>query len=141
MPVIGLVAFSCLFLFLDQSSKSLAVTHAARRPIPLGRLLKLRCVSNPLTKLGARETRIVLPIVWLTALICAILLYKYAGWFHSQTALLGLALALAGAAGNLADLLRRNCVIDFIDLGWWPVFNLADVGILAGLAVALWPRG
>ncbi len=139
--MIGLIVFSVLFLCLDQCTKRFAVVHTSQRSLALGRLLKLRCVRNPLTKLGAHRTRNVLPLVWLAALVCAILLYRYAGWFHSQAALAGLALAFAGAAGNLADLLRLNCVIDFIDLGWWPVFNLADVGIVTGLAVALWPRG
>jgi len=29
-------------------------------------------------------------------------------------------------------------VIDFLDLGWWPVFNLADVAITIGVTMALW---
>jgi lipoprotein signal peptidase len=29
-------------------------------------------------------------------------------------------------------------VVDFIDLGWWPVFNLADIGIVGGLIAAFW---
>jgi len=41
----------------------------------------------------------------------------------------------------MLDLLRRKYVLDFIDLGWWPVFNMADVGIVAGLVLAFWPRG
>jgi lipoprotein signal peptidase len=28
--------------------------------------------------------------------------------------------------------------VDFIDLGFWPVFNLADVAIVAGVSVAAW---
>jgi lipoprotein signal peptidase len=72
---------------------------------------------------------------------CAIVLHNSGGWFQSRSALFGLALAFSGAAGNLTDLLRRKYVLNFIDLGWWPVFNLADVGILAGLVVAFWPKG
>ncbi len=41
----------------------------------------------------------------------------------------GLALALGGAAGNLLDRLRLGHVIDFIDLHFWPVFNIADIAI------------
>ncbi|MHB8669856.1 MAG: signal peptidase II [Acidimicrobiales bacterium] len=47
-------------------------------------------------------------------------------------------LVLGGAAGNLADRLLRSpgplkgSVVDFIDLGWWPVFNLADAAITIG---------
>jgi signal peptidase II len=75
------------------------------------------------------------------ALLCAVLLYTWGGWFHSKVALWGLGLAFSGAAGNLVDLLRREFILDFIDLGWWPVFNVADAGIVAGLVLAFWPRG
>jgi lipoprotein signal peptidase len=27
-------------------------------------------------------------------------------------------------------------VVDFVSLGWWPVFNLADVAIVGGAAIA-----
>jgi signal peptidase II len=139
--MVGLLAFSGIFLFLDQWSKNLAEIHTAGRPVTLGCLLKIRCVAHPLMKLTAGRTRIVLPLLWLTALACAIVLHNSGAWFQSQRALFGLALAFSGAAGNLMDLLRRKYVLDFIDLGWWPVFNLADVGILTGLAVAFWPKG
>jgi signal peptidase II len=44
-------------------------------------------------------------------------------------------LLLGGAVGNLADRLIRDhhgAVIDFIDLQWWPVFNIADASITIG---------
>ena len=53
---------------------------------------------------------------------------------------LGLGLALGGAAGNLIDMLRLRYVVDFIGVRWCGVFNLADVAIVAGLAMALWPH-
>ena len=43
-------------------------------------------------------------------------------------------------AGNLFDILKSRAVRDYIDLGWWPVFNLVDVAILGGLAVAFLHR-
>ena len=73
---------------------------------------------------------------WLVALACSVALYRFGACFRSEPALFGLARAFAGAAGNLLDILRWHCVVDFVDLGWWPVFNLADIGIVAGLAVA-----
>ncbi len=39
---------------------------------------------------------------------------------------------VGGAAGNLIDAMRGRGVTDFIDLRVWPVFNLADVAIVAG---------
>ena len=42
-------------------------------------------------------------------------------------------LLVGGALGNLADRVREDAVIDFIDVGGWPTFNLADVAIVAGV--------
>jgi lipoprotein signal peptidase len=39
-------------------------------------------------------------------------------------------LAFGGSAGNVIDRVRRGVVVDFIDLGWWPAFNLADAAIV-----------
>lgn len=41
-------------------------------------------------------------------------------------------LVAAGALGNLLDRVRLNYVVDFFDLGWWPVFNIADIAIVCG---------
>lgn len=48
----------------------------------------------------------------------------------------GVAAAVAGASGNLLDRLVRGAVVDFIALGRWPVFNIADVAIVGGAAIA-----
>lgn len=56
-----------------------------------------------------------------------------------------------GAVGNLIDRVFRaedgalsGAVVDFIDLGWWPVFNIADsaivVGVVTMLAMAFFER-
>jgi signal peptidase II len=39
-------------------------------------------------------------------------------------------LALAGVVGNMLDRLVRGGVVDYLDLGWFPVFNLADALIV-----------
>ncbi|MFC1644821.1 signal peptidase II [Patescibacteria group bacterium] len=44
-------------------------------------------------------------------------------------------LIVAGAFANLIDRMRFGCVIDFIDLKIWPVFNLADVFIFLGAVI------
>ena len=49
-----------------------------------------------------------------------------------------LALQLGGAFGNLLDRLRLGAVTDFIDVGPWPVFNLADASIVTGLFLLGW---
>lgn len=42
-------------------------------------------------------------------------------------------LLAGGALGNLADRIRADAVTDFIHIGSWPAFNLADVSISAGV--------
>ena len=49
---------------------------------------------------------------------------------------LSLALQL-GALGNLSDRLRTGSVIDFIDFRFWPVFNLADIALVMGIALLI----
>jgi len=46
-------------------------------------------------------------------------------------------LQLGGAFGNLLDRLRTGAVVDFIDVGWWPIFNLADSSIVTGMAILI----
>ena len=46
-------------------------------------------------------------------------------------------LQLAGASGNLVDRLMRGKVTDFISIGVFPVFNIADASISVGVAVLL----
>jgi signal peptidase II len=41
-------------------------------------------------------------------------------------------LIAAGAAGNFLDRFRLQYVIDFLDLRWWPVFNVADMAVVIG---------
>jgi len=43
----------------------------------------------------------------------------------------------AGALGNIIDRILSGCVIDFIDLKFWPMFNFADVFIVLGVMILL----
>ncbi len=51
---------------------------------------------------------------------------------------LGLGLILGGALGNLVDRFFRSPgplrghVVDFLSIGWWPVFNVADPAVVGG---------
>ena len=42
-------------------------------------------------------------------------------------------LLAGGALGNLVDRVRADAVTDYVDVGAWPPFNLADVAIVAGV--------
>ncbi len=79
-------------------------------------------------------------LILLTGTITAVLL----GWLtraQSRTQAAALGLIIGGALGNLVDRLRHGAVTDFLDFhaqGYhWPAFNLADSGIVLGVALLL----
>lgn len=49
----------------------------------------------------------------------------------------GLGLVIGGSVSNLVDRVRLGHVTDFLDLSFWPAFNLADTFIVVGVAVLL----
>ena len=51
---------------------------------------------------------------------------------------LSLGLQLGGAFGNLVDRVRLGHVTDWVDVGPWPVFNVADASIVSGLIILAW---
>lgn len=53
----------------------------------------------------------------------------------NSVAQVAIGMILGGAAGNLIDRLRLGYVIDFIAIGTWPKFNIADSSITLGVAV------
>ena len=48
-----------------------------------------------------------------------------------------LVLLIGGSISNLVDRVRLGHVTDFLDLRWWPAFNLADSFIVVGVAILL----
>ena len=48
-----------------------------------------------------------------------------------------LGLLIGGSLSNLVDRVRLGHVTDFLDIGWWPAFNLADTFIVLGVAILL----
>ena len=59
-------------------------------------------------------------------------------FFGSPLAAVGLGLAVAGASSNLWDRLHDHRFVDFICVGRWPAFNVADAGVCVGAVLALW---
>lgn len=137
--MIDLVLSIVAFLFLDQWSKRLIQLRAADGWIASAPVVRIRYVANTRTHYSRNSVRVFLMLAWLAAGASALTLHVSGTAFQSRAAMIGVGTALGGAAGNLLDILRSRSVTDFIDLRWWPVFNLADVAIIAGLAAAFWP--
>ena len=80
-----------------------------------------------------------LPLILVSVVGITILLLIYRGRQRPSNLLrLSLGLQIGGAAGNLLDRLRLGHVTDFVDVGSWPIFNVADASIVVGLAMLAW---
>jgi signal peptidase II len=65
-------------------------------------------------------------------LVYALVLRHRFSPLNSLLAWTALGLVLGGIVGNLIDRLRLGGVTDFISVGWWPAFNIADSAIVVG---------
>jgi signal peptidase II len=125
-----------IWLLLDQATKLLAVALLSERIVDLG-VLDLRLVRNPGGAFGLPG----FPGLFILVTVIVVTLVARA---LARTERLSLAVAYGlltgGALGNVVDRIVRapgfpsGHVVDFVDLRWWPVFNLADVGIVVGAA-------
>jgi signal peptidase II len=50
---------------------------------------------------------------------------------------IGVGLLLGGAMGNALDRFLNGSVVDFFDFRIWPVFNVADIGIVVGVGLLI----
>lgn len=132
------VLVGLIWLLLDQATKVLAVQllEAQGRVVTLG-FLDLNVIRNAGGAFG-------IPGVPGLFILVTVVVLVLVGRAVPRTDRLALAVAYGlvcgGALGNVMDRLFRSpgfpsgAVVDFLDLRWWPIFNLADIGIVTGAA-------
>ena len=135
--MLALFTYAAIAFFVDQASKRSVQAHLTGA-VSWGRILQIRHVRHSEPSYKRAVPRIALVVIWVAALVSAAWLHNSGQWLQTRFAMASVGCALGGAAGNLSDILRRQQVTNFIDLGWWPVFNLADVAIVAGVLLAFW---
>lgn len=80
-----------------------------------------------------------LPLLFVSLVGVVVLAYIYQTQERPTNLLrVSIALMLGGALGNLIDRIHQGHVTDFIDVGPWPVFNIADSAIVVGLIMMGW---
>lgn len=125
---------------LDQAVKALVVAllETGRSVTVIPHVLSITHVRNTGAAFGllAGSGQLVL---WGAIVIVVMTLVWFFGFRHrgGLISFVALGLMIGGAFGNLADRLFRGRVVDFFDLGWWPVFNTADVAIVAGVIILI----
>jgi signal peptidase II len=73
------------------------------------------------------------PLIAVTLVALGVVVYLFARDPARPGMWVATGLLAGGAIGNLGDRVRAGSVTDFVDLGSWPPFNLADVAITAGV--------
>lgn len=74
-------------------------------------------------------------VAGLALTVLAALFYNRGAWPGRSADQWGFGLMAGGALANLVDRLRFGYVVDYLDVHVWPVFNLADAAIVAGVGV------
>ena len=121
---------------LDQLTKSLVIANLAPgQSWPETGFLRITHAWNTGTAFSLLQGQSAL-LTWVSfgAVIALYFVYRSV---ESPTVWVRMAfgMLLGGAFGNLADRLRIGHVTDFIDVGPWPIFNVADSSIVVGIAV------
>ena len=123
-------------VLLDQLTKTWAVRDLADGPVELFGDVAFRLSRN---RGGAFSLfQGFTPLLAVLAIALAVVLVRALRQTHDPLVLVALALILGGAVGNLIDRLARSPgflrgeVVDFVDVGRFPVFNVADSAITIG---------
>jgi signal peptidase II len=134
--IVALVAFAGLAA--DLVTKIIAVTQL--EPFAsvrlLGGLLTLRLIRNPGAAFGQGQRFTYVFAIAAILVLCFVIIKLVPRIGHPAWAV-AIGLLCAGVAGNLTDRLfrppgvLRGHVIDFLELPYWPIFNVADMCITA----------
>ncbi|MCH8222953.1 MAG: signal peptidase II [Chloroflexi bacterium] len=123
-------------LAADQITKAIVTSNLSRgESWPDDGFVRATYARNTGTAFGLfRDQGFTLTIISLVAV--AGMIYFFRGTaLKSWPMRLSIAIMLGGAIGNLTDRIRLGFVVDFIDIGAWPIFNLADSFITTGIAI------
>ena len=74
-------------------------------------------------------------LVLLTAIALAVVGYVFSRDPTRPGLWVAAGLLAGGALGNLADRIRAGAVTDYVQIGSWPAFNLADVAVTLGVVI------
>ncbi|MFC1514578.1 signal peptidase II [Candidatus Omnitrophota bacterium] len=102
----------------------------------IGDILSLRLVHNTGVAFGLFQGRTTLVII-AGVLFIIMFFFFILRQKHTTFGRVCLSMILGGALCNLYDRLFLGYVVDYLDLGWWPVFNLSDSFISVGCTLLL----
>jgi len=134
---------AAVIVAVDQVTKAIVVSHLregeSRRVV--GSVLSWTYQRNPGSAFGLfRHVPVLFTVL---AAVIAVVIIVRSPQVRDKLVAFALGLVLGGALGNLVDRIARppgvfrGRVIDFVDLHWWPVFNVADSAVVIGAVLLL----
>ena len=125
-------------LVVDQITKQLVLENLGiGASWPGDGFFRFTYVRNDGTAFGLFQNNgTLLTFVSIGAVALIVYFYREAAvvsWFTRAA----LGLQLTGALGHLLDRFRHGYVVDYLDVGPWPIFNIADSAIITGIVVLI----
>jgi signal peptidase II len=142
LPVTAAVA--AVVVLLDQLTKRWAL-HSLTGVAPKHVIWTLQWNLSFNSGMAFSKGQGIGPIIGLLALMVVVFIALSVRSNSNRVIAVAAGLVMGGAIGNLLDRLFRGSgwlhgsVIDFIDFQWFPIFNVADIGVNVGGALfVLW---
>jgi signal peptidase II len=128
---IWLLVIPALFFIIDRILKNIVKNGFSGENF----LFKINYIANTGVSWGMLKGNSAL-LLWISIIILGGIIYFYD---KLSAAKLGTNLIIVGAISNILDRILFSHIIDYIDFGWFPVFNIADACItLGGIYIILW---
>jgi signal peptidase II len=135
---LGLAAIAIAAVLADQLTKQLvASTLALDEQVHLVGPFSIHHVQNSGIAFGLFASATAAVIVLTTVAVGWMLFFFARSGSRHPVLPAALGLLIGGSLSNLVDRVRLGHVTDFLDLRFWPAFNLADSFIVVGVAILL----
>jgi signal peptidase II len=143
-PWLLLAGVAVSVVVIDQLTKWWAVEGLSDGEVELVGSLQLNLVRNYGSAFSIGGGSGWGAVVSIAGLVIIVGLLWFARSTTSRVGTVALGLVIGGAIGNLIDRAARSDrgfmgggVVDFVDLQWWPVFNVADAAVVVGVVILL----
>lgn len=145
LRIVLLVLLTAGMFGCDHATKAVATSSlgGGQSVSIVGDIVELRWTPNPDVAFSMMRNLGLTP--WSSPVVLAVMAtgamaLLLAVWWRSRKegtwVNVGFAAAFAGALGNIVDRISHGYVVDFIHVKRWPVFNVADILVVVGIAVA-----
>ncbi len=129
-----------IVIALDQLTKTWALASFVDQPRDIVGSLRFLVTHNTGAAFSLLSGKGIGPVIALVAVVIVVVVLRTMRFVQGRTAVIASGMIIGGALGNLADRAFRTngagflqgAVVDWIDLQWWPVFNVADAAITTG---------